>query len=646
MTCGGLCPGLNDVIRAIVLSLHHHYGVDKVYGFRFGYEGLVRRHRARAARADAAKRSTGSTRSADRSSAPRAGRRTRRRWSRRWSDLEIGILFAIGGDGTLRGAQKIGEEAARRGLKIGVIGIPKTIDNDISFVQRTFGFETAVSEARRATYAANTEAEAARNGIGLVKLMGRDSGFIAAYSVLVDSQVNFCLVPEVPFTLERFLSALEQRLERRGHAVIVVAEGAGQDLMATSARSAMRRETSSTATSASSCATRSTDHFKRIGTEISLKYIDPSYTIRSVPATPHDSAFCLLLGHNAVHAGMSGRTNMVVSFWNHQFTHVPISLAVSERKKIDPEERSGAASSRRPVSRGTCGDRPQGLAIGGRSAVFVPSSSSDRSGRLPLPMRLATSTASFGPREPVASAARRAASIAGARVSHHWRASRCVQAAPVQPSSSSREHGPRVGRAVFRPLGQAGEDQPLEEGVDRASELLGGCQRLRVQVMPDDLDARLSGEHVLAGDEGVGHRPDRVHVAARAHVRSTAHALGRHVVRGADDVSHRRHGGIVLGAELLDEPEVEHLHDVVDASALAQHHVRRLHVAMDEPDPMRLGERRADLLDEVNDARLGLRPVVEDHAIERAAPAGTPSRSRRRRPACARSRRSRSCSGA
>src|SRR4030095_4169611 len=147
-------------------------------------------------------------------------------------DLHVGILFAIGGEGPVRGAQAIGDEATRQGLQISVIGMPKTIDNDVSFVQRTFGFETAVTEARRATDAANAEAEAARNGIGLVKLMGRDSGFIAAYSALVNSHVNFCLVPELPFTLEKFLSALQQRVERRGHAVIVVAEGAGQDLMA------------------------------------------------------------------------------------------------------------------------------------------------------------------------------------------------------------------------------------------------------------------------------------------------------------------------------------------------------------------------------------------------------------------------------
>ena len=252
-------------------------------------------------------------------------------------ELGVGILFAIGGDGTLRGAQKIGEEAWRRGLKVSVIGIPKTIDNDISFVQRTFGFETAVTAAQRATSAANVEAEAARNGIGLVKLMGRDSGFIAAYSALVNDEVNFCLVPEVPFTLNGFLSALQRRLERRSHAVIVVAEGAGQDLMAKS----QERDASGNVKHGDIgifLRDAITDYFKRIGLDITLKYIDPSYIIRSVPATPHDSAFCLLLGQSAVHAGLSGRTNMVVSFWNHQFTHVPISLAVSARKKIDPAD--------------------------------------------------------------------------------------------------------------------------------------------------------------------------------------------------------------------------------------------------------------------------------------------------------------------
>ena len=118
--------------------------------------------------------------------------------------------------------------------------------------------------------------------------------------------------------------------------MIVVAEGAGQELMApTEGRDASGNVRYGDI--GVFLRDKVKEHFERIGMEISLKYIDPSYTIRSVPASPHDSAFCLLLGHCAVHAGMSGRTNMVVSFWNSQFTHVPISLAVSQRKKIDPE---------------------------------------------------------------------------------------------------------------------------------------------------------------------------------------------------------------------------------------------------------------------------------------------------------------------
>jgi 6-phosphofructokinase 1 len=250
--------------------------------------------------------------------------------------MNIGILFAIGGDGTQRGALAISDEARRRKLNVSVIGIPKTIDNDISYVQKTFGFETAVAEAERSINAAHVEATGAPNGIGLVKLMGRDSGFIAAYAVLVSGQANFCLVPEVPFTLEGFLRILKERLRERGHAVIIVAEGAGQNLLeATGEKDAsgnikygdigvfLRDNIKS--------------HFKKIGVEINLKYIDPSYTIRSQPANSHDSALCLSFGHSAVHAGMAGRTGMMIGFWNHQFTHVPIPLAISARKKIDPK---------------------------------------------------------------------------------------------------------------------------------------------------------------------------------------------------------------------------------------------------------------------------------------------------------------------
>lgn len=335
ITCGGLCPGINNVIRAIVLSLHHHYGVRKIYGFPFGYEGLVPEygHQPRLLTPELVEpiQELGGTvlGSSRGNQEPGIMVDTLER-------MEIGILFCIGGDGTQRGALAIHEEARKRGLALSVIGVPKTIDNDIAYVQTTFGFETAVSAAKLATSAAHAEACGARNGIGLVKLMGRDSGFIAAFSVLVDNQVNFCLVPEARFTLGGLLAALHERLERRGHAVIVVAEGAGQELLAATGE----QDASGNIKYGDIgifLRDRIREHFSRIGMEINLKYIDPSYMIRSRQANPHDSAFCLMMGHNAVHAGMSGRSGMMVGFWNHQFTHVPIGVAVAQRKKIDPK---------------------------------------------------------------------------------------------------------------------------------------------------------------------------------------------------------------------------------------------------------------------------------------------------------------------
>jgi 6-phosphofructokinase 1 len=335
VTCGGLCPGINDVIRAVSLSLHHHYGVRKIYGFRYGYQGLVKRlGHTPLELTPAAVSHIGELGGTILASS--RGPQDPAEMVDYLQELGVAILFAIGGDGTLKGAGRIAEEAARRNLPLSVIGIPKTIDNDISFVQKTFGFETAVAEAQRAIYAAHTEAMGAPNGIGLVKLMGRDSGFIAAFASLVDSQVNYCLVPEAPFTLDGFLRSLEERLERRGHAVVVAAEGAGQDLLAaTAARDASGNVRLGDIGTYLRDAVK--EHFARSGREVNLKYIDPSYIIRSQPANTHDSVLCLLLGHSAVHAGMAGRTNMVVGLWNHQFTHVPIALATRARKKIDPE---------------------------------------------------------------------------------------------------------------------------------------------------------------------------------------------------------------------------------------------------------------------------------------------------------------------
>ncbi len=335
VTCGGICPGLNEVVRSLVMSLFYHYGVRTVFGFPYGYEGLASRFGHTPLELDPQNvnfihGTGGSILGSSR------GPQDVAEMVDTLDRMNIGMLFAIGGDGTLKGAGAIAREIIKRGLRISVIGIPKTIDNDISFIQQSFGFETAVTEACRFITSAHNEATGARNGVGLVKLMGRESGFIAAFSTLADNNVNFCLVPEIPFSMEGFLSALKERLKTRGHAVVVVAEGAGQDLMQ---HSEARDASGNVRLGDIGHFLREaiTAHLKETGMELNLKYMDPSYAIRSVPATPHDSAFCLLLGHNAVHAGMSGRTDMVVGFWKNEFTHVPIPLAVSKRKKIDPE---------------------------------------------------------------------------------------------------------------------------------------------------------------------------------------------------------------------------------------------------------------------------------------------------------------------
>jgi 6-phosphofructokinase 1 len=334
VTCGGLCPGVNDVIRAIVMGLHYHYGAQMVFGFRYGFEGLSPKygHTPMELTPEVVKdihQKGGTILGSSR------GPQDVAEMVDTLERLNIRLLFTIGGDGTLRGAQAIAEEIGKRQLKIGVIAIPKTIDNDISFVQQSFGFVTAVTETRTSIYSAHMEATGARNGIGLVKLMGRHSGFIAAAATLANNDVNFCLVPEVPFTLTGFLKALKDRLENRGHVVIVVGEGAGQDLMGKSEE----RDASGNIRLGDIgifLSDKIEKYLTKAGVEATLKYIDPSYTIRSMPASAFDSAFCLRLGHKAVHAGMAGRTNMVVGYWTNNFTHVPIPLAASERKQIDP----------------------------------------------------------------------------------------------------------------------------------------------------------------------------------------------------------------------------------------------------------------------------------------------------------------------
>jgi 6-phosphofructokinase 1 len=341
VTCGGLCPGLNDIIRSIVLELHWGYGIQSIYGIRYGLEGFIPKfgHRIVDLTPDYV------VNIHERGGSVLGSSRGPQNVDEIVDCLErmnVGILFMIGGDGTLMAATHIASSISQRKLKIGVVGVPKTIDNDIHLVSRSFGFDTAVDVATRAIMSAHNEAEGYPNGIGLLKLMGRHSGFIAATATLAQQDVNFVLIPEVDFDLDGpsgFLSALEKRLASRGHAVIVVAEGAGQKFF----------ENANTERDASGNIKLNDigiylkdsiiSFFDAKGIDISIKYIDPSYMIRSLPANANDRVFCNFLGRNAVHAGMAGKTKLLIGHWNNSFVHVPMDRVAGKRKQIDPKGR-------------------------------------------------------------------------------------------------------------------------------------------------------------------------------------------------------------------------------------------------------------------------------------------------------------------
>jgi 6-phosphofructokinase 1 len=336
VTCGGLCPGLNNVIRSVTRELRRSYGVTSMLGIRGGYRGL----------------------DPSRSKAPieltenivedihKEGG-TMLGTSRGPVDMtiaveflisqKIDILFTVGGDGTQRGGNALFEEARKHGHALSVVGIPKTIDNDVRYVTRTFGYGTAVDEAVRVIDSAHTEARSVDNGVAVVKLMGRHAGFIAAAATVASQDVNFCLIPESPFALEGdggLLAALERRLEKKNHAVVVVAEGAGQEHLGASGEKDASGNTKLQDIGLF-LKEKFTAHFQARGIEMTLRYFDPSYQIRGRPANTEDGLLCDRMGRHAVHAAMAGKTGLVISYLNSQFVHVPIDLIASGGKRVD-----------------------------------------------------------------------------------------------------------------------------------------------------------------------------------------------------------------------------------------------------------------------------------------------------------------------
>lgn len=338
VTCGGLCPGLNDIIRSVVLELYHCYGVRNIYGIKYGLQGFIPEYghdvveftpHSVANILDMGGTILGSSRGTqDIDAVVDCLER-----------MNIGILFMVGGDGTLVAANKIADEINKRNLKISVVVIPKTIDNDIYLVSKTFGFDTAVDIATSAIKGAHNEAEGYPYGVGLIKLMGRHAGFLAATAALAQQDANFVLIPEIDIDLygeSGLLAALEKRLMERKHAVIVVAEGAGQKFFTDQKTEYDPSGNIKLKDIGVFLKNEINDWFAKKNIAITLKYIDPSYMIRSLPANANDSVFCGFLGRDAVHAGMAGKTKLLISHWNNTYVHIPMEASAGKRKNVDP----------------------------------------------------------------------------------------------------------------------------------------------------------------------------------------------------------------------------------------------------------------------------------------------------------------------
>lgn len=345
VTCGGLCPGLNNVIRSLFLELHYSYGVRHILGFRGGYQGL-----------DPATGDPPIVLTTEIIGKIHKEGGTILRTSRGPVDIKravdnliqlgVNMLFTIGGDGTQRGSKALYDEARSRGYTLSVVGVPKTVDNDVPFVSRTFGYLTAVQEAAHVLDRAHTEAKSVDNGIALVKIMGRHAGFIAAGATMACQDVNFTLVPEIPFRLDGpngFLAALEQRIRKRRHAVIVVAEGAGQDLLKNAGDEHDASGNIKLQDIGIHLREKIEAHFEQVGLPTVMRYIDPSYIVRSSPANSEDAFLCDRFARNAVHAAMAGKTGLVIGLLHDRFIHVPIDLLTSRKRQLDPRSQLWSA---------------------------------------------------------------------------------------------------------------------------------------------------------------------------------------------------------------------------------------------------------------------------------------------------------------
>jgi 6-phosphofructokinase 1 len=334
VTCGGLCPGLNNIIHALVTTAGENYGLSEVLGFQGGFLGLTDKAHD-SPRELTVENVGGITRHGGTILKTSRGPQNSSEMVDTLLGHQVNILFVIGGDGTLQGAHRIAEEIRRRDLKIAVVVVPKTIDNDIPVIDRTFGFETAVEAAAKELHVAYTEACSVVNGVTMVKFMGRDAGFIPAHATLAAGNVDFCLIPEQSFHLGQFLDALTKRLLMKGHAVIALGEGACQEIIPGDKKHKDVSGNDILKDVGPFLENEIRKYFTEHDIAHKLRYMDPGYSIRGLPANMNDASYCTLLAQSAVHAGMAGFIDLLVGTHGGRLVNIPTGLVYGQRKKVD-----------------------------------------------------------------------------------------------------------------------------------------------------------------------------------------------------------------------------------------------------------------------------------------------------------------------
>eukprot|EP00668_Euglena_longa_P014128 GGOE01018102.1.p1 GENE.GGOE01018102.1~~GGOE01018102.1.p1 ORF type:complete len:494 (+),score=144.75 GGOE01018102.1:38-1483(+) len=332
---GGLCPGLNSVIEELVRTLDT-YNADTIYGIRYGFLGFD------------------TTEYMPLILTPHSVLNIHQRGGtilgtcrgsfnedlilKFLKECNIGQMYVIGGDGSHRAALRIHALCKEHQLRCVVVGIPKTIDNDILFFDKTFGFDTAVEVASKVIDCSFVEASSVKNGVGVVKVMGRDSGFVARNAALSNNVVDACLIPEVPFEIKGnggLLPWLDGHLATKHCAVIVICEAAGQQHLPCLGKDPTGHNIYEDTGKWLKKAIET--HWQETGQEGKVFLIDPSYMLRSVPANTGDNMFCIQLAQAAVHTAYSGYSGVTVGRYHDLYGVMPIEMVVSGLRKVNPK---------------------------------------------------------------------------------------------------------------------------------------------------------------------------------------------------------------------------------------------------------------------------------------------------------------------